>query len=70
MSSKPEKNTDIINTVQAAAYIGYSPWTVRQLVAKEQIPYIRMPSGVLKFRRSALERWLNAPRPRRLRKAG
>jgi excisionase family DNA binding protein len=40
-----------------ADYLGYSHWAIYQLVKKEKIPYIKLPSGDLRFEKADIQAW-------------
>jgi excisionase family DNA binding protein len=52
-----QMDEDLMNVKAVAKYLGYSAWTIYQLVKKEKIPYIRTPGGDLRFRPSKIEAW-------------
>ena len=48
------------NIKQAAAYLGVSIAFLRKAVRLGKIPYVRVGSKVLRFRRTELDLWLEA----------
>lgn len=45
---------------EVAAELRISPWKVRQLIAAEQLPAVRLGPRLLRVPREALEQWLRA----------
>lgn len=61
--SLPSRDSDICgwwNIKQAADYLGVSVAFLRKSVRSGKIPYVRAGSKVLRFRRTELDRWLDA----------
>jgi len=47
-----------LTTADVAKILGYTPWTIRQLVAKGKIPHYKMPSGQYRFKESEVKKFL------------
>lgn len=48
----------LLTAEEAARYLGYAEGTVRNKAAAGEIPSVKLPSGALRFRRSALDAWM------------
>lgn len=48
----------LLTAREAAHYLGYSEGHVRNLSSEGAIPSVKLPSGALRFRRSALDAWM------------
>ncbi len=48
----------ILTIEEAAVLLKVSKWTVYRLVEHRQIPFIRLPSGTLRFKEESLEDWV------------
>ena len=49
---------ELLTCEEAAKYLRMTVRTLRRYIAREAIPYIRLPSGTIRFRRSDLDKWL------------
>jgi excisionase family DNA binding protein len=47
----------VLTTREAADYIGIKEETLRRWVAAQRVPFVRL-NRLLRFRRSALDKWL------------
>jgi len=60
-----EVNSEYANAIEwwdirkAAAYLGVSVAFLRKAVRLRRVPFVRVGSKVLRFRRSDLDRWLD-----------
>lgn len=45
---------NLMNTTKLAAILGVGRWTIARWVREEKIPYIKLPSGRLRFTRAHL----------------
>jgi excisionase family DNA binding protein len=43
---------------EAAEFLRLSPGTLRNLVSDGAVPFVKLPTGGLRFRKSALQEWL------------
>lgn len=43
---------------EAADFLRLNPGTLRNMVSQGAVPFVKLPTGGLRFRRSALEEWL------------
>lgn len=48
----------LLKAAEAATYLGYAEGTVRNKAAAGEIPSVKLPSGGLRFRLSALDAWV------------
>ena len=49
---------DLLNVVDAANYLGIRPWTLRHLISDRKIDVVKYGNGILRIRRSVLERYV------------
>ena len=54
---------DLMTTGQVAEAFGVGPTTVRRWHERGQLVGVELPSGQLRFRREAVEAFLNPPEP-------
>jgi len=55
----PEGNVDrLLTTEEVASYLGYAVQTIYNKVHAGQLPVIRLDTGALRFRLSAIDAWL------------
>ena len=62
LDDKTEPVREILTLEEAAAYLRMSPFTLRDKVRLRQVPFYRIGSrgnGSIRFRRSALDRWID-----------
>jgi excisionase family DNA binding protein len=45
----PQPQPRLLRTKQAAAYLGCSPWKLRELVRAEKLPHVALGEGVWRF---------------------
>ena len=55
--STPTKESEFMNVAECAAFTGYKPGYIRQLVFYNKIPYHKMRKP-LKFKRSEIVEWM------------
>lgn len=62
--TEPGNDPDRLMTAkEAAVYLGYAEGTVRNKVSAGEIPYVKLASGALRFRRSDLDAWIEGTIP-------
>ena len=49
----------ILTINEAADLIKVSKWTIYRMVEHRQIPFVKLPSGTLRFRSESLEAWIS-----------
>ena len=49
---------ELLNVVQAAAYLGIRPWTLRHWICDHKIDVVKYGNGLVRIRRSALDRFI------------
>jgi excisionase family DNA binding protein len=49
---------ELFNVVQAASYLGIRPWTLRHWICDHKIEVIKYGNGVVRIRRSVLDRFI------------
>lgn len=55
----PQGNADrLMTTEEVAAYLGYAVQTIYNKVHAGVLPVMRLETGALRFRRSAIDEWL------------
>jgi excisionase family DNA binding protein len=47
----------LLTVKQAAEMLGYSVFSIRKLMQIRRIPWIKLPSGSIRFDAAKLERW-------------
>lgn len=47
----------LLTAAEAARFLGYSEGTVRNKASAGELPFVKLPSGGLRFRLSELEAW-------------
>lgn len=60
MLQNTANSSEWFNIRQAAAHLGISVSFIRKAVRLRRIPFARLGSKALRFRRSELDRWANA----------
>ena len=50
----PDPNSEVLDKYGAAKFLGFSGRTVDTWIQKKRIPYIKLPGGSIRFRRSQL----------------
>ena len=48
----------LLTIKELSAYIGYSPTSIRRMIANRQIPFIRGPRGSYRFDLRKIDRWI------------
>ena len=49
---------DLLNVVDAAAYLGIRPWTLRHWISDRKIDVVKYGNGIVRIRRSVLDRYV------------
>ena len=55
---KDEPMNDVLTAKEAAAYLRLSPAQLYKMIARKQIPHIRLGQKRVVIRRTELEKWL------------
>jgi excisionase family DNA binding protein len=51
---------DLLNVNEAAAYLKIKPWTLRHWISDRKIDIVKYGNGVVRIRRSVLDRYLTS----------
>ena len=48
----------LLNIKELSEYIGYSPTSIRRMIARRQIPFVYAPGGSYRFDVRRIDRWI------------
>jgi excisionase family DNA binding protein len=54
----PDPNSEVLDKYGASMFLGFSSRTLDAWIAKKRIPYVKLPGGSIRFRRSQLIEFL------------
>jgi excisionase family DNA binding protein len=54
ITKTPDPNSEILDKHGAALFLGFSSRTLDTWIQKKRIPYVKLPGGSIRFRRSQL----------------
>ena len=54
----PDPNSEVLDKYGASVFLGFSSRTLDTWISKKRIPYVKLPGGSIRFRRSQLIEFL------------
>jgi excisionase family DNA binding protein len=58
ITKTPDLNSEVLDKYGAAMFLGFSGRTLDTWIQKRRIPYVKLPGGSIRFRRSQLIEFL------------